>query len=250
MPTAFQSSGRATDRRWIFASIAVPSVLAWIFLVWAGTSPQGRWFHHDGLEHSRAILPLVLIGWVVMIAAMMLPTTAPLVATFATVVGGRRHHRRLVGLLLLGYVAVWTIVGAAAITMDLVLHRVADPAQRGGTSPVMVTILVVAGIYQFTPLKRRCLTECRSPYMFVAQRWHGGDPNWEAFALGAAHGWFCVGCCWTLMVVMFAIGMGNIGWMLALAGLMAVEKNVARAAWLSPTIGVGLLVSALWLVLV
>lgn len=79
------------------------------------------------------------------------------------------------------------------------------------------------------------------------QRWHGGDPNWEALGLGAAHGLFCVGCCWSLMMVVFAVGMRSFGSMIALAALMAVEKNMARAAFVGPLIGVGLFASASWL---
>jgi predicted metal-binding membrane protein len=184
-----------------------------------------------------------------MIAAMMLPTTAPLVSTFVTVVGGRDRPRRLLGLLVAGYVWTWTVVGAVAIGLDALLHRIADPPEHWSTSPVMVAIVALAGLYQFTPLKRRCLTECRSPYLFIAQRWHGRSANWEAFSLGTAHGWFCVGCCWTLMLVVFAIGMGNLGWMLILATVMAVEKNVPRFTWLSPLIGVVLIAVAGLLVL-
>ena len=246
MTSAFQSQHGAPKRRWLVAFVVLPAVVAWLLLWWMGTSPSGRYFRHDDLDDSRTVLPLVLVGWVVMIAAMMLPTTAPLLAVFRKVVSARPERDRLVALVIAGYTAVWTLVGAVAIVADDVLHRLVPEPEDGATSWVMVTVLAGAGVYQFTPLKRRCLTSCRSPFVFVSQHWHGGNANWEAFRLGVAHGWFCVGCCWTLMMVMFALGMGSFGWMLALAAVMAVEKNVARAAWLGTVLGVVLLGSAVW----
>lgn len=183
-----------------------------------------------------------------MTAAMMLPTTAPLVSVFRTVVGARPRGHWLVGLLIAGYAAVWTLVGCLAIVADAVLHALLPEPARGARPWVMVVVLAAAGVYQFTPLKRRCLTSCRSPFLFVSQRWRGASATWESFQLGAAHGWFCVGCCWTLMLVMFAVGMGSLGWMLLMAAVMAVEKNVARASFLSPVLGLALLVTAVWLV--
>ena len=84
----------------------------------------------------------------------------------------------------------------------------------------------------------------RSPSVVLSERWHGGDPHWEALGIGTVYGWSCVGCCWSLMMVMFAIGMGSLGWMISLAALMAVEKHMARTALLGPLIGAGLLTSA------
>lgn len=246
MATAFQAPSGA-PRRWVVAAIVAPSLLAWALLWWAGASPSRRWFEHDHLAGGATAVPLVLLGWVVMTAAMMLPTTAPLVGTFRTVVGARPHHRRLIGLLIAGYIVVWTLVGCFAIVADAVLHAVLPSPAEGERPWVMVVVLVLAGTYQFTPLKRKCLTSCRSPFLFVSQHWRGASASWESFQMGVSHGWFCVGCCWTLMVVMFAVGMGSLGWMLLLAALMAVEKNVARAAFLSPVLGVALFGAASWL---
>ena len=245
MTSAFQPQRGSASRRWLWVIVALPALLAWILLWWIDSSPSGRYFRHDSLADDGGALPLVLVGWVVMIAAMMLPTTAPLLAVFRKVVSSRPHPGRLVGLVIAGYFAVWTLVGAAAIVADDLLHRLFDTPEPGATPWVVVAVLAGAGVYQFTPLKRKCLTSCRSPFVFVSQHWHGGDPNWEAFRLGVAHGWFCVGCCWTLMLVMFAVGMGNFGWMLVIAAVMAIEKNVASARWLGPVLGVVLCGSAM-----
>lgn len=246
MTSAFQQQRGAPQRRWLIAFVVLPAVIAWALLYWIGSSPSGRFFRHDDLANSQAVLPLVLVGWVVMIAAMMLPTTAPLLAVFRKVVSSRPEQHRLVGLVIAGYGAIWTMVGSFAILLDDLLHAIFSTPAPGEVSWLMVTVLAGAGVYQFTPLKKRCLTSCRSPFVFVSRHWHGGNANWEAFLLGVAHGWYCVGCCWTLMMVMFALGMGNFGWMVAIAAVMAVEKNVAKAAWLGPVIGVVLLAGAAW----
>ena len=102
-------------------------------------------------------------------------------------------------------------------------------------------VLAAAGLFQFSALKYRCLDACQSPFVFVAARWHGRAPRREALRLGTAHGAFCVGCCWALMLVTFVVGMGSLGWMLALAALMAAEKNLPVGRRLRAPLGFGLI---------
>jgi predicted metal-binding membrane protein len=253
MTSAFQQARGEGRRRWVIAFIVVPAAIAWGLLWWMGSSPSARLLghvhggtavtHHGGDTH---LIPLLAVGWVVMTAAMMLPTTAPLLAVFRTVVGGRREQGRLLAMLLLGYMAAWTVVGFGAIVLDQMIHVWFTPHAASTADIPWLTVLVLAGagIYQFTPLKKRCVTECRSPFLFVSKYWRGGNAYGDSFRLGTMHGWFCVGCCWTLMVVMFMVGMGNLGWMFAFGAVMALEKNVARAAFLGPVVGVGLIVAA------
>ena len=101
--------------------------------------------------------------------------------------------------------------------------------------------ILLAGIYQFSALKYRCLEQCRSPLVFIAGRWSGRAPRRQALQLGAEHGLFCLGCCWSLMLVMFAVGVGNLGWMFMLGALMAFEKNHPLGRLLSRPLGVGLI---------
>ena len=84
---------------------------------------------------------------------------------------------------------------------------------------------MLAGLYQFTPLKYACLDKCRSPLSFITEHWRGSHERTQAFRLGVHHGLFCIGCCWSLMLLMFAVGVGNLGWMLVLGALMAIEKT-------------------------
>lgn len=100
---------------------------------------------------------------------------------------------------------------------------------------------MVAGLFQFSRLKYHCLDKCRTPLGFIVQHWRGRAPRRDAFLLGAHHGVFCVGCCWAIMLLMFVVGTGNVGWMLVLGALMAIEKNTAWGRRLSLPLGFVLL---------
>jgi predicted metal-binding membrane protein len=143
----------------------------------------------------------------------------------------------------LGYAVAWAGFGLAAHALDGTLHLVAGKLDwlipRGEL--VGALILVAAGAFQFSALKYRCLERCRTPFGFINERWHGLRPNREAFHVGFDHGIFCVGCCWALMLVMFVVGMGNLGWMLVLAAAMAAEKNLPWGARLRTPLGIGLM---------
>jgi predicted metal-binding membrane protein len=102
-------------------------------------------------------------------------------------------------------------------------------------------VLAGAGLFQFSALKYRCLEQCHTPFGFVVARWHGRSPSREAFRLGLEHGLFCVGCCWALMLVMFVVGVGSLGWMLVLAAAMAAEKNLSWGRHLRTPLGLGLI---------
>ena len=118
--------------------------------------------------------------------------------------------------------------------------RAVGVAQRSG-GWLGSAVIAMAGAFQFSALKHRCLDKCRTPLSFVIEHWRGAAPQREAFALGAHHGLFCVGCCWALMLLMFAVGTGSLGWMLLLAAVMAIEKNLPWGRRLSAPLGVALL---------
>jgi predicted metal-binding membrane protein len=222
--------------------------LAWVTLALWGQSPYGRYLSHHSLDEVRgsSLLMLVFIaGWVVMLLAMMLPTSLPLVALFNRLVSTRPDRVRLLALLVVGYLAIWIVVGIFIYTGDSVIHfAVAQSALVAEHVWALGAVtLLLAGAYQFTPLKYHCLENCRSPFSFITQHWRGHDEAGQAFMLGIHHGLFCVGCCWTLMVLMFAVGVGNFGWMLVLGAIMAVEKNARWGRRLSAPLGVVLLAS-------
>lgn len=226
------------------------SALAWFALWQWGHSPYLHYTHqahlHAGsLGDSALFAGSVFVGgWTLMTVAMMLPTSLPLLSVFAQRVEHRRDRPLLVAGVVVAYLAVWALVGVAAYGLALTIRAVATGTpwigERGWVLGAVT--LVGAGLYQFTRLKGRCLDRCRSPSAFVAAHWSGERPGREALRLGAQHGVFCVGCCWTLMLLMFPLGAGNLGWMLVLGALMAVEKNLPVGRALARPLGVVLLV--------
>jgi predicted metal-binding membrane protein len=226
-------------------------VLAWLTLwAWEG-SPYGRYLNHAelgelGLEDGGGILVtavLYIAGWVLMTAAMMLPTTLPLLEMFRRLTSLRPNQTQLVVLLIGGYLGVWLGFGILAHVFDWGLHEAFDRstwlqanAWVFGAGP-----LILAGAFQFTRLKYRCLEKCRAPLSFVTAYWRRNGGPGQAILLGVRHGAFCVGCCWALMLLMFAVGTGNVGWMLALGAVMAVEKNMPWGRKLSTPLGLALL---------
>jgi len=240
---------REEDRR-LFATLMVLLVsLAWVTL-WAwGQSPYGRFLSHERLGDVRSggsaaiLIPLFVAGWTLMTVAMMLPTSLPLIMLFHTMVRRRPDAARLVCLLVGGYLGIWMLFGLLVHLADWGLHEAVERSAwlESNAWVIGAATLGVAGLYQFTPLKYQCLDKCRSPLSFIMEHWHGSREHAQAFRLGIHHGIFCVGCCWSLMLLMFAVGVGNLGWMLALGAVMAVEKNMSWGRRLSAPLG-GLLV--------
>ena len=228
---------------------------AWLALSLWAASPYGRYLDHGNwsdiglaaaicraLPAGDVLLPAVLYagGWLLMTTAMMLPTTLPLLHRFERLTSARPDRHRLVLLLIAGYLLVWGAFGIAAHLLDAALHLIvrqsAGLASNGWILGAVV--LVTAGGFQFSRLKYRCLDQCRSPLGFIMRHWRGRRPHWDALLLGAHHGAFCVGCCWAIMLMMFVVGTGNVGWMLALGAIMAVEKNMPWGRRLSHPLGV------------
>jgi predicted metal-binding membrane protein len=157
----------ARDRSILVAVLGLLAATAWLVL-WAwDASPYGRYLHHDapGGLGTPIELGLFVVGWALMIVAMMLPTSIPLVATFGMLVRRRRRPRLLVGLVIVGYLATWTAVGLAAWVGDRGIHAAVEAIPWLAANPqiVLAATFTVAGLFQFSALKYRCLDECRSP---------------------------------------------------------------------------------------
>jgi predicted metal-binding membrane protein len=167
--------------------------------------------------------------WVVMMAAMMFPSVAPTVLMYDRLRQGHRVRGRgaapdASAIFVLGYLLVWTAAGLLAYGL-LAAGRELDPAFLAWDEAgrwVTGGVIVAAGIYQLTPWKQACLVKCRSPMMFLAERWRHGRAG--ALELGARHGAWCLGCCWALMAALFAVGVMSIGWMAVIAAFIAGEK--------------------------
>jgi len=237
------------DRTILAGSLGALAVAAWLTIwLWEG-SPYGAYLHHAGDAGPIALeAALFSLGWLLMIVAMMLPSSIPLVMTFGALVRRRRRPGQLVLLLLAGYLLVWSAFGLTAWLADRVVHAGVDALPWLAEHPeiIIATTLAIAGLWQFSPLRDRCLDECRSPLGFVMNRWRGTSERGEALRMGIAHGAFCVGCCWSLMLVMFGVGLASLSVMLVLGGLTAIEKNLPSGRRLTRPLGAFLIVAAVY----
>lgn len=242
---------RSLDRRtWYQLAIGGLVFLAWFALVVWGASPFGKYLSHEPIGESGLVASYVLVfiaGWVLMTVVMMLPSSIPLIDLFVRMMARRTDHVYLVTLLILGYLSMWTVFGLAAYFGDSVLHEAVEHGLAISSREIGAVLLLGAGIYQFLPFKHMCLDKCRSPYTFLVENWTGRRAALDAFRLGLRHGLFCVGCCWTLMLLMFALGGANLGWMLGLGAVMAVERVSPWGRWLTAPLGVALMAWALLL---
>ena len=238
--------------------IPVAIGFAWLLAMLAEVGGWAGGLHHDALlEGSRSLgftLLLFLIAWQAMIVAMMLPSSLPMIRIFRGIavrqyeeaVSGSAAYagpgpRALMTAFLGGYVLVWSTFGALAFTGDVALHRFVDGTPWLEQRPWLITggVLAFAGAFQFSELKDRCLSKCRAPSLYLAGHYARGLDG--AFRLGRGHGLFCLGCCWALMLVMFAAGTGNLWWMTALTALMVYEKTGRHGVRAVPVAGVLLL---------
>ena len=222
--------------------LAVPAAIAaaWAVALAAEAGGAAGALHHDGLIEGGlpawAALGLFLLSWQLMTAAMMLPSSVPLVRLF----WATSQRRAALAAFLGGYGVVWGLFGAAAFAGDALLHSVVHALPALEQRPWLIggSVLVVAGAFQFSSLKDACLDECRHPGVFLMRRYQRGVR--AAFGLGRAHGVFCLGCCWALMLVMFAAGFANLAWMAVLAAVTAYEKIGRHGRRLTPVLGVAL----------
>ena len=221
-------------------AVPVAIALAWAVALAAEASGTASALHHDDLFEGGlprwAAYVLFLASWQVMTAAMMLPSSLPLVRLF----WAASRRREALGAFLGGYALVWSLFGLAAFAGDGLLHELvlALPALEERPWLIAGGVLVTAGGFQFTALKDACLDECRHPAFFLTRHYRRGTG--AAFRLGRDHGIFCLGCCWALMLVMFAAGFANLAWMAVLAAVTAYEKIGRHGRRLTPVLGVAL----------
>lgn len=241
---------RALGRAVLVGCVFLLAGGAWLALWMAEAG--GAWFlgHHvHGIAahgDPGPLYPFVFItGWTVMTVAMMLPTTLPLLATFHAIAGERVGRSFLLALAVAGYLSVWAAFGAAVYFAVLLGNRfiASVPWIHLHASMITALLFLVAGAFQFSRLKYRCLDKCRSPYSFVAEHWRGKRDRWNSYRLGLSSGIFCVGCCWALMLLMFAFSVNSLAWMFVLAVVMAVEKNVPWGRKMSAPVGVSLILA-------
>jgi predicted metal-binding membrane protein len=245
----------AHDRRVVVAALAAVTVAAWLYALampGIGMEPAGGMGSIVGARSMSAPLlahppwslsraAAMLIMWWVMMAAMMLPSAAPLILLFAAVQRKQQEANTPfvpTGFLVAGYLAVWAIFGLVATLSQWGLDRsgLLTASASLASRTLGATLLVAAGLYQFTPVKQACLRHCRSPLAFVVGHWRPGSVG--ALRMGLAHGVYCLGCCWVLMSLLFVGGVMNPLWIGGLALYVLVEKVMPRGHWLRYVSGV------------
>lgn len=233
----------------VLTSLLAATVLAWILT-------RQRMLGMDaGPGTDPGSLGFYVVSWVAMMSAMMFPSIAPMVLTFALIQRRRRERGSIdqavsTWLFVAGYLAVWTAFGLLAYGLFVGVRSLSIGAlswHRGGRY-VAGAVLLAAAIYQLTPAKDACLRRCRGPLEFLLSEWRDGASG--ALRMGAVHGAWCTGCCWALMAALFALGVMSITWMIVVAALIAIEKLLPRRVLANRGIAIMLLVLGLGVALV
>lgn len=248
------------DRYLVLAALVGVTVLAWGYMLYEARAMQETGVCQClGMAMSgpdtkpwaaTAILPLFLM-WSEMMVAMMIPSAAPMILTFARVNRQRREADRPfvpTGLFLLGYLVVWSAFSLAAALGQWALHgaTLLSPMMMS-TSPILGGVLLIAaGAFQWTPWKRACLHHCRSPLGFLLGDWREGRRG--ALSMGIRHGAYCTGCCWLLMALLFVAGVMNMLWVAVITALVILEKVLPHGMRLGSAVGVALVAWGAWMI--
>lgn len=249
------------DRAVVLSGLAMVAALAWAYIMYLAWDLQGS-ISMDSTQMGMAMsqtrawssvdFGLMYLMWAVMMTAMMVPTTAPILLTFATVNRKRLERQQPfvpTGVFLSGYLIVWSGFALVATLAQWSLHEATLMTSMMGNATPLVggSILLAAGAFQWTPLKYVCLKRCRTPLGFIMTEWREGPKG--ALTMGLRHGSFCLACCWFLMGLLFVAGVMNLLWVAAIAGYILAEKVVPAGHWLSRVIGLVLIGWGAWMVM-
>jgi len=227
------------DRLLMAVGLAATVILAWVYLVRAAVGMQAMATEaqmHAAMGmadmHAWGFADWfgLFVMWAIMMVAMMLPSAAPVILL---VLGMYRRRvepqaRLAAAAFVAGYLVAWTAFSVAASAAQVALHRATllAPDMRSSSSALSGAILILAGVYQWLPVKNRCLSHCQSPLGFLSQHWREGTIG--GLLLGMRHGAFCVGCCWLLMALLFVVGVMNLLWVAVLGAFVLIEKLLDR----------------------
>ena len=249
MSAAVVSGLLRRDRTVVLSALVLAVIAAWTWLL-LGAGIKMDMMEMDGGQMMAMSLPwtltyagLVLLMWAVMMVAMMLPSAAPTILLVAALDRQRGQAApRSTAFFAAGYLLVWLGFSLAATTLEWALDEAGLLSATMALANVLVAggILIAAGLYQWTPLKDRCLRHCRSPLGFIVQHWRAGALG--SLSSGARHGAFCLGCCWMLMALLFVGGVMSLAWIGAIAFLVLVEKTLPWGGRMSRVAGAVLIV--------
>jgi predicted metal-binding membrane protein len=228
------------ERNVILALLLLLAAAAWALLVWQARTTDAAMAMTPTMGMSA---PLFIAIWVAMMVAIMFPTAAPMILMFARVQAGKRQREQPfvpTWVFVAAYLLVWSLLGVLAYAAALLAEELAGRSMwlMDNAGRVGGLVLLAAGIYQLTPLKRLCLAKCRTPLAFLLQSWRDGTGG--AFRMGIEHGLYCAGCCWLLFVILFPLGMLNIAVLALVTALIFAEKSLPFGRQLGLIAGVAL----------
>lgn len=224
------------DRAILLSGSVAIAGLAWWYIIHAAA----RMRLHGQHLHTAMDTSALFVMWAVMMVAMMLPSTLPFVFAFSAEQRRRRSGQLPMvptAFFLAGYFALWIAFSAICASLQQLLHRhtLLSPMMSATSSVFAGTLLVAAGVYQWTPMKSACLRHCRSPFTFLLSDWKEGPVG--ALRMGIEHGLFCIGCCWMLMLLPFAAGVMNLLWMAGITVFLLLEKAAPGGQWIGRICG-------------
>ena len=244
------------DRLVVAGGLALLAALSWGYIIHMSRTMS------PGMPASMAMpMPRASTGpellwlvpmWIVMMVAMMIPSATPMILLFAGVTRQRQVRNvptASAAVFTLGYLLVWALYATIAAVAQWQLHRFAllSPAMAAASPILGGGLLLLAGTYQWLPLKAACLSHCHSPLGFFSSHW--GEGNRGALLMGVEHGTYCVGCCWALMALLFVAGVMNLLWVIAIALFVLIEKLLPRGRLIGRAAGLLLIGWGLWLMI-
>ncbi len=195
---------------------------------------------HIHLSNTSFLQAAVM--WQVMMIGMMAPVAAPWMRAAVTFVDAHSAYARFTqsAMFASGYLVIWTAYSGLAAATQVALASAHLLGEEGALQrPLAGALLIVAGLFQFSSLKRACLEHCRNPLTYFLTHWRSGSPS--LFHMGMSHGMYCVACCWALMATAFAVGVMNLAWMGVIMLLACAEQILPWGKWIAATVGVGLI---------
>jgi predicted metal-binding membrane protein len=259
MLAQFATSTLKRDRAIALVGLAVITGFAWVYIIHLTSSMMGM--NANALQQMSMPITkawqtedvlLTFLMWGVMMVAMMTPSATPMILTFIGIKRQRQPDQASIlstVIFLLGYLIAWSLFSAAATAIQWGLHAATLLSEEmiSASSLFSGLLLILAGIYQFTPLKNMCLSHCRTPLGFLINEWRDGTGG--ALRMGVRHGFYCIGCCWLLMTLLFVVGVMNLLWVAVIAGIVIIEKVMPGGQWVSRAIGLLVVGWGVWLLI-
>jgi len=255
MPETALGHALRRDRRLVVSALLLITALSLGYTFWLATGFDMSGMMTPGFEPwSVTHFAFMLAMWVVMMIGMMTPSVTPMVLLYMAIArqnAAREPRFAPAGWFVAGYLVAWTAFAAVATLLQWLLESraVVVPMMAGASRALGGAALMLAGIYQWLPLKQSCLSQCRAPLSFVQR--HGGFQSSArgSLRLGLLHGAYCIGCCWTLMALLFAFGVMNLLWIAGLMVFVLLEKTLPHARFVTRASGVALLVAGIAMIL-